>query len=108
MKLCIDYLREIETKYGWSRFRIAKELGLTSSRMYQLFDHGGTYNEETAYKVAKLLDLEPAAVMAAALAERTKNPEIQAVWKGLLEKISEGFDVLLSGASPRRDWVSAC
>lgn len=108
MKLCIDYLREVEAKYGWSRFRIAKELGLTSSRLYQLFDDGGTYNDETALKVAKLLELEPAEVMAAAAAERTKNPEIQAVWKGILEKISVGFDVLLSGASPRRDWVSAC
>lgn len=107
MKLCIDYLREIEAKYGWSRFRIAKELGLTSSRMYQLFDQGGTYNEETAFKVAKLLNLDPATVMAAALAERTKNPEIQAVWKGIVEKISEGFEALLLGASPRRMRVPA-
>ncbi|MFL6675865.1 MAG: DUF3693 domain-containing protein [Massilia sp.] len=102
MKLCIDYLREIESRYSWSRFRIAKELGLTSSRMYQLFDHGGTYNDETAFRVAQLLDLDAATVMAAAAAERTKNPEIQAVWKGLLEKISEGFETLLLGASPLR------
>jgi transcriptional regulator with XRE-family HTH domain len=108
MKLCIDYLREIEARYGWSRFRIAKELGLSSQRMYQLFDADGTYNDETAYKVAKLLDLDPLTVMAAAAAERTKNPEIQAVWKGFLEKISEGFDALLSGASPRRIRLPAC
>lgn len=108
MKLCIDYLREIEAKYAWSRFRIAKELGLSSQRMYQLFDSDGTYNDETAFKVAKLLNLNPASVMAAAAAERAKNPEIQAVWQGLLEKISEGFETLLSGASPRRDWVPAC
>lgn len=108
MKLCIDYLRDIEARYGWSRFRIAKELGLTSSRMYQLFDDGGTYNDETAFKVAQLLELDPATVMAAAAAERTKNPEIQAVWKGLLEKISEGFDALLSGAGPRWERVPAC
>jgi transcriptional regulator with XRE-family HTH domain len=108
MKLCIDYLREIEAKHGWSRFRIAKELGLTSSRMYQLFDHGGTYNDETAFKVAQLLEIDPAVVMAAAAAERTKNPEIQAVWTGLLEKISEGFETLLSGASPRRIRLPAC
>ncbi len=108
MKLCIDYLREVEAKFGWSRFRIAKELGLTSSRMYQLFDDGGTYNDETALKIAKLLDLNPAEVITAAAAERTKNPEIQAIWKGLLEKISEGFDALLSGASPRRIRLPAC
>jgi transcriptional regulator with XRE-family HTH domain len=102
MKLCIDYLREIESKFGWSPFRIAKELGLSSQRMYQLFNDGGTYNDETALKVAKLLELDPATVMAAAAAERTKNPEVQAIWKGLLEKISEGFETLLLGASPLR------
>jgi hypothetical protein len=108
MKLCIDYLREVEAKYNWSRFRIAKELGLSSQRMYQLFDDGGTYNDETALKVAKLLELDPGVVLAAATAERSKNPEVQAIWKGLLEKISEGFETLLSGASPRRVRVPAC
>ena len=108
MKLCIDYLREIESKFGWTRFHIAKELGLSSARLYQLFDTGGTYNEETAVKVAQLLELEPGAVMAAASAERSKNPEVQAIWARLAEKISEGFDALLSGASPRGIRLSAC
>lgn len=108
MKLCIDYLREIESKFGWTRFRISKELGLSSARLYQLFDAGGTYNEETAFKVAQLLGIEPGVVMAAAAAERSKNPEIQAVWERLSEKFSESFKALLLGASPSRIRRPAC
>lgn len=102
MKLCIDYLREIERGKGWTRNRIAKELGLSSQRLYQLFDEGGTYSDETAFRVAQVLDLNPAEVMASAQAERAKSPEVQAVWKGILEKISEGFEFLTSCANPRR------
>lgn len=100
MKLCIDYLRQIEQQKGWSRFRMAKELGISSARMYQLYDHGGTYDDQTAMSVAKVLELDPMTVIAAAHAERTKDPEIKAVWAGLLEKISVGFEYLLSGGLP--------
>lgn len=102
MKLCIDYLREIEQAKGWSRFRIGQELGLSKARIYQLFDNGGTYNDETAVKVAQILGLNPAQVMAAAHLEREKNPEIQAIWNGILEKISMGFEILLQHVSPRQ------
>jgi hypothetical protein len=102
MKLCIDYLREIEREKGWTPNRISKELGLSSQRLYQLFNEGGTYNEETAYKVAVILDVNPAEVMAAAHFERAKTPEIKAVWEALVEKISEGFEVLLRLAQPRQ------
>jgi len=101
MKLCIDYLHEIERLKGWSPYRISKEVGLTSQRMYQLFNEGGTYNDETAFQVARILELEPAVVMAAANAERAKSPEIKAVWTDLLEKISMGFNFFISNAKPR-------
>lgn len=107
MKLCIDYLREIESLKGWSRYRISRELGLSSQRVYQLFDTGGTYNEETAYKVASVLNLNPVEVMAAAQFERAKTPEIKAVWEGLLEKISMGFNDFIKAATPRRIKLSA-
>jgi len=108
MKLCIDYLREIEREKGWTPYRIAKEVGLTHSRLYQLFNDGGTYNDDTAYRVAKILGEDPAMVMAAAQAERSKNPEVKATWEALLEKISKGFDLLISGAGPRGTRLSTC
>lgn len=107
MKLCIDYLREIEQAKGWSRFRISKELGMSSQRVYQLFDEGGTYNDETAVKVAGILGIDAGMVVAAAHMEREKSPAVQAVWKGILEKISVGFEWLLSGAGPCGIRVSA-
>lgn len=107
MKLCIDYLREIREAKSWTPNRISKELGLSSQRLYQLFNEGGTYNEDTAYKVAMILGYNPAEVMAAAHAERAKSPEIQAVWKGLLEKLSTSFESLIACSSPRRKRLAA-
>lgn len=102
MKLCIDYLRDIEQTKGWTPFRISKEIGLSSQRVYQLFNNGGTYDDETAVRVAKLLELSPGIVMAAAHMERSKDPEIKAIWAGLLEKISTGFNALISAGFPRQ------
>lgn len=103
MKLCIDYLREIQQAKGWSRYRMAKEVGLSDARMYQLFDKGGTYDDNTAVHVAKILGLDPAEVVAAAHLEREKNPEIRAVWEGILGKLSMGFETLISCVTPRRN-----
>jgi transcriptional regulator with XRE-family HTH domain len=102
MKLCIDYLKEIQSVKGWTPNRISKELGLSSQRMYQLFNDGGTYNDETAFKVASILGLRPAEVMTSAQFERSKTPEIRAVWEALSEKISEGFNVLMLLSGPRQ------
>lgn len=102
MKLCIDYLRQIEAEKGWTRFRMSKELGISSARMYQLYDTGGTYDDQTALAVAKILRIDPGQIMAAAHAERSKDPEIKAIWAGLLEKISTGFNALISAGFPRQ------
>ncbi len=107
MKLCIDYLRQIEQEKGWSRFRIAKELGWSSGRIYQMYSHGGTYDDQAALAVAKILEIDPMTVIAAAHAERTKDPEIKAVWSGLLEKISVGFESLLLHGFARRSAMGA-
>lgn len=107
MKLCIDYLREIETQNGWSRYRIGKELGISSARIYQLFDNGGTYDDGTALRVAQILNIDPNLVVASAHFEREKNPEIKQFWKSLTDKISLGFDVLIACAAPRRIRLSA-
>jgi transcriptional regulator with XRE-family HTH domain len=107
MKLCIDYLRQIEAEKGWTRFRMSKELGISSARMYQLYDAGGTYDDKTAFAVARILEIDPGQIIAAAHAERSKDPEIKAIWESLLEKISTGFEALISHATPRRIRTSA-
>lgn len=107
MKLCIDYLREIESSKGWSRYRISRELGLSSQRVYQLFDTGGTYDDSTAIAIAKILEIEPTTVVAAAHLERAKTPELKAIWEGILEKISMGFNDFIKCATPRRIKLSA-
>ncbi len=95
MKLCIDYLRQLQQEKGWSRFRIAKEIGVSSGRIYQLFDQGGTYDDQTAIAVAKALGIDPVEVVTAAHLERSKDPEVKAVWSSILEKISVGFESLV-------------
>lgn len=101
MKLCIDYLREIEAKNSWSRYRIGKELGISSARIYQLFDNGGTYDDGTALRVAEILGIDPNLVVASAHFEREKNPQIKQFWMNLTDKLSLGFNVLIECVNPR-------
>lgn len=107
MKLCIDYLRQLEHEKGWSRFRMAKELGISSARMYQLYDQGGTYDDHTAVALAKALGVDPVEVVTAAHLERSKDPEVKAVWTAILEKISVGFESLLLHGFARRSPLGA-
>jgi hypothetical protein len=58
--------------------------------------------------VAKLLDIDPLQVIADVNMQRADNAEVRAVWASLMEKISKGFETLLSGASPRRMRLPAC
>ena len=47
----------------------------------------GTFNDSTAIKVAKLLETEPAQIIAAVHAERAKNEQEKAIWKDIYERL---------------------
>ncbi|HZX30764.1 MAG TPA: DUF3693 domain-containing protein [Rhodocyclaceae bacterium] len=88
MKTTVEFLDEISSRSdGISDYAIAKQLGITRQSVSNYRTGKSHFDETTAYKAAKLLDLEPAYVLACSQAERAKTPEIQAVWKSVAERI---------------------
>lgn len=90
-----------------SDYALQKPLNLTRSSISKL-RHGGTFSDETAVHIAEVLKMHPGIVMLDMHREREKNPQIQAIWRGMVEKFSMGFESLLSGAGPRRVMFPAC
>jgi hypothetical protein len=99
----IDYLKQVKRRLEIeSDYALAPHLGMTRSSVSKLSLGKTTMGDETALKVAAILELPAALVLADAHAEREKNPEIQAVWRTLVEKLSLGFECLISCAAPRQ------
>jgi DNA-binding XRE family transcriptional regulator len=91
-----------------SDYAVAKALGVTRESVSQLRNGKTSMGIETAMKVGEILQIDGHAIYAHGQIERAKNQQIIDFWKQISEKFSESFNALLSGASPRRDWVSAC
>ncbi|MBA9877442.1 MAG: DUF3693 domain-containing protein [Ralstonia sp.] len=93
MKTTLDFLEAVSRKLGGaSDYAIAKELQISRSAISK-YRHGQAgFDDETALKVARLLDIDPAAVATAAHAERTKNPEVRQMWASLAERFAVNFD----------------
>jgi hypothetical protein len=104
----IEYLKAAKRRLVIeSDYALAQRLELTRSAVSKMqLGHNGM-SDETAVKIAGILKLSPAMVLADAHAEREKNPEIQAIWRGMVEKFSMGFESLISHATPRRRRLSA-
>lgn len=66
-----------------SDYRISKLLGVRGSTISAYRVRGTTFDDTTALKVAKLLDLDPILVLADMHAERAKNAEVKTIWQGL-------------------------
>lgn len=85
-----------------SDYALAQRLDVTRQMISKLQSGKIVLSDEMAVKIAMIVDKHPAIVLADVHAEREKNPEIQAIWRGLVEKISLGFDVLTLCVAPRR------
>jgi predicted transcriptional regulator len=102
MKTTLEFLEAVRSKLGGaSDYAIAKELGISRSAVSKYRNGMGGFDDETAVKVARLLDVDPAAVVTAAHAERTKNPELRRVWASLADRFSLNFEALLNPMGQR-------
>ena len=89
MKTTIDYLEELKTKRNLpSDYAISKLLGVSHTRVSNYRVGRSHFDDEMALKVAELLEIDPAEVLAAMQAERTKCPQAKEVWKRLSESLA--------------------
>ena len=103
-----EYLDKAKVSLGLqSDYALAKALKVTQPAISN-YRAGRTFDDDVALKVAEILKIQPLEVIAVANLERAKTEETRAMWKDLLEKISKGFDDLLSGANPHGGRIPVC
>ncbi len=97
----LQYIAAAKSRLGIeSDYALAKKLNVTRSYVSKIQSGNMVVSDKTACQLAEILDINPARVVIAAHAERETDPKMQAVWAGLLSKISEGFNVFGSGYGP--------
>lgn len=74
-----EWIDRAKTVHGWpSDYRAAKELGLSRQAVSTYRSKPtATLDDMTAYKLAKALHLDPAAIVLDQTAERTKSEEVR-------------------------------
>ena len=82
MRTTVEYLDALRARHNLpSDYALSKLLNLTRSAVSS-YRTGRTYfDDETAMRVAELLDLDPAHVLSIIAAERTKSEKVKKAWQ---------------------------
>ena len=87
MRTCNEYLDACKSALGLdSDYALAHALGITRQSVSNIRNNRRTFDNLTAFRVADVLKIDPAAVIATAQYERTGNKNERAVWLGIVEK----------------------
>lgn len=85
-----DWIDRIKVAKHWdSDYRVAKELGLSRNTISTY--RGGrsnTMDEETSFKVATSLEIDPVFVLVDQALERTKNEDIRHEWAKVINALA--------------------
>jgi transcriptional regulator with XRE-family HTH domain len=82
MKTTLQYLDEIKRAAGVeSDYAVAKLLRITNSAVSRWRLHNITFDTKVACKVARILNVDPLEVIAAAQYERSKDDDSRAFWR---------------------------
>ncbi len=86
MKTTVDFLNAVMKKNGiTSDNQLSIFLGCTRSSISGYRHKKSFLDDEIAFKVAKLLDLDPGYVLSCIASERARKPELKAAWKHAAE-----------------------
>ena len=81
-----NWIDKLKDAHGWeSDYRVAKELGVRPQTVSNYRTRDSTLDDQMAMKVAQLLGLNPALVMADQAAERTKDEGVRSAWTSILK-----------------------
>ena len=87
MRTTRDFLRELSLRYPMddgrpaTDYRLAKLLSITTTAISRYQNHGGTFGDDIALRVAELLGEKPLHVLACMNAERARNEAVKKVWQ---------------------------
>lgn len=98
-----DFLDEIKERRDLkSDSAVSRLLGVTQSAVSLQRAMKNTFDDETARRVAELLDYDPAYVFVCAHAQSARNPAVKSVWARMAKHATAAgiVAVLLAGALP--------
>ncbi|PRG56869.1 helix-turn-helix transcriptional regulator [Burkholderia gladioli] len=92
MRTTIEWLDAVKAKLDLpSDYAAAKVLGVTRSTVSAYRNGKSTFDEDTCFRVAEILDVRAFEVVAATHAERARDDRHRAFWMDALENFSKGF-----------------
>lgn len=72
----IEFIDTLKSRYNLpSDYAAAKKLGISKQQVSKIRNNGTTLDDCSAFKIAELLDLQPAYVVACMNLERAENAE---------------------------------
>lgn len=83
-----DFLNAVKAKTGAvSDYALAPKIGLTKQMISRYRLKKDYFSDEYCLKVAEILEIDPAIVIAAIHAERAKNESEKRVWTDIFERL---------------------
>ncbi len=95
MHTTIELLDLLKTRYGWdSDYRVAKELGIPKQTVSNWRTKVASFGNPEAIRIAKLLNFDPAYVMACANHDRAKSDDERQVWERIARAVAAGLSAI--------------
>ena len=83
-----EWIDRVKTVNGWATdYRVAKELGISTSRLANYRIKPMTLDEEMSLKIAGALHERPEMILIDQAAERAKTEEARSVYRGILGRL---------------------
>jgi hypothetical protein len=100
-----QYVEALKTKLGLtSDYAVAKALNVPRATVSNWRTRRSHFDDAIALRVAALLGIDPAQIIAAAHADRARGPELKQVWQRITDRVKNAavlaFVVLGAGAWP--------
>lgn len=92
----VDYLKRLQDEKGWSGYKIAKEIGVSSQYVYQILHEQGIMNDYMALQLADLLEINEMEVIAQCNLERARRKEEKQFWKKKIQTLVASVIVTVS------------
>ena len=88
MKSSVQWLDQAKAKHSLSVYALAPRLGIGRAQMSRYRNGLDFLSDDAAFKLAALLEIDPAQIIASAHAERAKSGEAKAFWMQWAERLS--------------------
>jgi transcriptional regulator with XRE-family HTH domain len=96
----VDFLDAVKLRHNLpSDYALAKRLGLSTQGVSNLRTGKRVMGEDTALRVAELLELRPEYVLACAAAERAQVPGVRSAWLRVAQSLAAGVTVAAVGVA---------